>query len=128
VPMLLTPETLVELRRRFASFYDGVVASVELQLRATPRRCEVTVHCQDLEAKEGWSAIRFTMTGVDEFRFELGRFTFEVLSFGIQFVWKEKLIYLVLAPAADEVPELPDLTKNIGYVAGTSCEYEILPL
>jgi hypothetical protein len=124
----LTQETLVELRRRFVDFYDGVVARVDLQLRATPRRCEVTVHCQDLEAKDGWSAIRLTMTGVDEFRFELGRSTFEVLSFGIQFVWKETLVYMVLAPAADELPELPDLARNIGYVVGTRCDYEIIPL
>lgn len=126
--MNVTPETLAELRKRCVNFYDGVVASVNMELRATPRRCVITLHCQDLEAKAGWSALRFTMHGVDAFRFELGRYTFEVLSFGVQFVWQDKLLTMVLAPAADETPELPDLTKNIGYVIGTSCEVEILPL
>ncbi len=126
--MNLTPENLVELRQRFVDFCDGVVASVDLELRATPRRCVVTVHCKDLQVENGWSAIAFTMKGVDEFRFELGRYTFEVLSFGIQFVWKGNLVFMVLAPAAADTPALPDLTKNIAYVAGTSCEFEILPL
>lgn len=87
-----------------------------------------SVHCQDREAECGWSAIRFKMLDVDELRFELGRFTFEVLSFGIQFVWREHLVYLVLAPAADESPDLPDLSRNIGYVSGLSCEYELIPM
>jgi hypothetical protein len=38
--MLLTPENLVELRRRFVNFYDGVVASVELQLLKLVARIE----------------------------------------------------------------------------------------
>jgi|LNFM01.1.fsa_nt_gb hypothetical protein len=126
--MNLTPERLVELRSRFVNFYDGVVATVDLQLRHGPRRCVLTVHCRDTEGASGWSAIVFTMSGVDEFRFELGRYTFEVLSFGIQFAWKNELLYMVLAPNADETEDLPDLTENIAYVSGTSCEYEILPL
>jgi hypothetical protein len=126
--MDLNPQSLSELRRRFYGFYDGVVASVELQLRAQPRICVITVHCQDRESESGWSAIRFTMRGVDEFRFELGRFTFEVLSFGIRFVWQGKLVYMVLAPPADEGDDLPDLSRNIGYVSGVSCQYELIPL
>ncbi len=126
--MRLTPETLAELRHRCFEFYDGVVANVDLRLRAQPRSVVVTLHCKDRQATSGWSAVVFTMLGVDEFRFELGRFTFEVLSFGLQVVWKDELVYLVLAPAADARSELPELTKNIGYLAGTSCELEVTPL
>lgn len=126
--MTLTPERLAELRERFSNFYDGVVANIDLELRAQPRRCVVTVHCQDAQAASGWSAVAFTLEGVDAFRFELGRFTFEVLSFGLQVVWKDGLVFLVLAPAADETPALPNLATNIGYVVGTSCTVEISPL
>jgi hypothetical protein len=44
--MNLIEREVVELRRRFVNLYDGVVASVDLQLRATPHRCEVTGRCE----------------------------------------------------------------------------------
>lgn len=54
-------------------------------------------------------------------RFELGRRTFEVLSGGVQFARRENLIYVVFDAYPDDGPQLPDLGKNIGYIAAETC-------
>ncbi len=77
----------------------------------------------DRDAGSGWSRVTFHLTGVKEMRFELGRRTFEVLSSGLQIARKGNLVYLVFDAYPDDGPGLPDLSRNIAYVAAESCDW-----
>ena len=77
----------------------------------------------DRDAASGWSRVTFQLSGVKEFRFELGRKTFEVLAGGLQVAHRANLVYIVLDAYPDDGPGLPDLNKNIAYVAAESCEW-----
>jgi hypothetical protein len=114
-----------ELRERFYEFYDGVVCSVDVEMRSAPRTCEIIVQARDRSSDSGWSTVRFMVQAVSEFRFELGKRTFEVLSGGIQFGWRNGSVCIVFDAYPDDGPELPDLTRNIAYVIGESCDVEI---
>ena len=120
--MRIQPENVDEIRKRFYNFDDGVVRAVRVNIRSKPRTCEVDIEAQDMESPSGWSSICFTLLGVSEFRFELGKTTFEVLSGGIQFGWRDGAICVVLDAYPDDGEELPDLRTNIAYVIGLSCD------
>ena len=120
--MRIQPENVDDIRRRFYSFYDGVVRAVRLNISSKPRTCEVDIEAKDMESPSGWSSICLTLLDVSAFRFELGRTTFEVLSGGIQFGWRDGAICVVLDAYPDDGEELPDLRTNIAYVIGLSCD------
>lgn len=122
--MLVTPETVKLFRKRFFGFDDGVVRVVELRVRSFPRSCLIEVECMDRDAPGGWSLVTLTVHSVTACRFQLGKTAFEVLSGGIQFVWRDNVIYVVVdAHPNDGEDVLPDLTQNTAYVAGASCEW-----
>src|SRR4051812_17064107 len=94
--MLVEPANKSALAERFHNFDDGVVAEVELTMAALPRKCAVTVICQDRQSPSGWSKVRFDIYSVTEFRFQCGdKGTFEVLSGGIQLAWRDDRVYVV---------------------------------
>ena len=117
-----------EVLKRFYDFFDGVVCSVCLELRAETRRCEVVIQAQDRNAASGWSSVRFVVQDVSECRFQLGNSTFEVLSGGIQFGWVGASICVVFDAYPDDRPELPDLRTNAAYVIGGTCDIETTAL
>ena len=65
----------------------------------------------------------FELHAVKEFHSELGRRTFEVLSGGVQIALRENLVHLVFDAYPHDGPQLPDLSKNIAYIAAESCEW-----
>jgi hypothetical protein len=122
----LTPDNLSMLLHRFYNFDDAVVAHVDLALRPRPLSCTIDVHAGDRTTPGGWSAVRFVVHESNDFRFALGRTSFLVLSFGLQFIWKNGLIYVLLDAVPEGGTELPDLTNSKGYVAGKRCVWEVL--
>ena len=122
----ISPENCEAVLNRFDNFYDGVVCSIGISMRSEPTVCEVV-----LEAMEGagdglrWRRVRLAVQGLHEFKFAMGRTTFEVLSSGIQFIWKNGLVYVMIDAFPDDGPGLPDLTTNIAYVAGSRCVVEV---
>lgn len=124
----LSPESRSDLMHRFYDFYDAVVCDVEIRLRGESPACQIVVQSQDREADSGWSTVTFDVHRPSEFRFELGRTTFEVLSSGIQIAWRAGSIYLVLDAYPDDDGELPDLRTNSAYVAGAECLWAALPV
>ena len=54
--------------------------------------------------------------------------TFEFLESGVQLVWKDGQVFLLLDAHPEDGPELPDLSRNIGYAAGRECFLEVEPL
>ena len=123
----LTASDLEEFRVRFYDFNDGVVCGVELAMQSTPRTCRIRIESQDRDADSGWSYVCFEIRDVQEFRFAFGRTTFEVLSSGIQFAWRDGRVYVVLDAYPDDGPDLPDLAMNTAYVAGLSCDWSVSP-
>jgi|GEM_PF-5640128 len=121
--MRLQPEHVALFHERFADFYDGVVRKVELEVGVPSRACKIEVQCKDRDSRSGWSRVTFSVRGMKEFRFELGRTTFEVLSGGVQIDWQEDRVYVVLDAYPDDGPGLPDLAKNTAYVVGEDCEW-----
>lgn len=123
--MRIVSSNVDELRERFFEFYDGVVCSVRISLRPEPMVCEIVVHAMDSRSDSGWSAVRFVVRDLVDFRFQIGRHTFEVLSGGIQFGWRNGAICVVLDAYPDDGPGLPDLTTNSAFVIGATCDVEI---
>ena len=121
-------EMTAELLERFYQFYDGVVCSVCLELRAEPTQCVVVVQAQDRHSASGWSRVRFVVQAVSEFRFQLGKGTFEVLSGGVQLGWFGDSICVVFDAYPDDGPQMPDLRTNAAYVIGATCDVEISAL
>lgn len=121
--MIVQAADLKLFRERFYDFQDGVVCFVDLKLRATPCTCRIEIQCMDRDSASGWSTVTLNVQVVSEFRFQVGRTTFEVLSGGIQFAWRDKSIYVVLDAYPDDGTDLPDIAKNIAYVVGESCEW-----
>lgn len=121
--MRISPEHIEVLRERFSDFYDGVVKKVDLEVGIASRVCRVEVQCKDRDSRSGWSRVTFLIRDVKEFRFELGRTTFEVLSGGLQFVWQADRVYVIVDAYPDDGPGLPDLTRTAAYVAGADCEW-----
>ena len=126
--MKLTAKDLELFRDRFYDFNDGVVCEVELAVRFAPETCRIRIESKDRDSDSGWSHVCFDVQDVREFRFARGRRIFQVLSSGIQFAWRGELVYVVLDAYPDDSEDLPDLTKNIAYVAGTSCEWNAIPM
>lgn len=124
----VTPENCSKMMRRFYSFYDAVVSTVDIHLRGGARICRIVVECQDREVDSGWSTVTFEVHRPSEFRFELGRTTFEVLSSGIQIGWREGSVFLVLDAYPDDPGDLPSLRANTAYVAGDECTWQSQPL
>jgi hypothetical protein len=121
-------DNIDDLRQRFYDFYDGVVCAVRIDIRSDPRTCEIDIQAKDRDSASGWSNVRLTVRKMSEFRFQLGRTTFEVLSGGIQFGWRETSLCVVLDAYPDDGPDLPDLKTNIAYVVGASCDVDIAPV
>lgn len=121
--MQLQIEHVVLFHERFFDFYDGVVRGIELEVGVASRSCTIEVQCKDRDSPSGWARVTFAVRAVTEFRFQLGRTTFEVLSGGMQIAWCDGRVYLVLDAYPDDGPDLPDLSKNIAYVAGGDCEW-----
>ena len=119
----LIADHIALFRERFFDFNDGVVRRVEMSLGTATRSLVVEVQCMDRDADSGWSLVTFHLSGVKEFRFELGRRTFEVLSGGLQIALQRNSLYLVFDAYPDDGPELPDLNKNIAYVVAENCEW-----
>ena len=119
--MLLTPENVGPFLERFCVGYDGVVVSVSISMRPGPYTAVIVIDSKDNAASSGWSRLTFTVTRVEQFRFEVFKTTFEVLSGGIQIVWKDHLVFVVFDAYPDDGPDLPDLRKNMAYVAGEEC-------
>src|SRR4051794_28971277 len=108
---------------RFYNFDDGVICSVHVGMRAGPRTCEVIVEAMDRFSGSGWSTVRFMVHEVSEYRFQFGKkSSFEVLSGGVQFAWRNGSLYVVFDAYPDDGPQLPDLAKNMAYVIGSSCD------
>lgn len=129
--MQLYPETANAVLAEYFNCDDGVVKDVRIECGTSrsDRVCTVVAECM----KEGatpseWVRAHFRVTGVTEFRFQLVKTTFEVLSSGVQVIWKDGLVYLVLDAYPDDGPGLPDLATNIAYVAGSECHLEITSL
>lgn len=122
--MIVNVETLPLFKERFYGFYDGVVCGVELVLRSGEPVCSVCIECQDRDSASGWSDLVLEVRGVSEFRFqENAKAGFRVLTGGIQFVWRESNVYVVLDAYPDDGLGLPDLTKNSAYIVGLECEW-----
>lgn len=119
----ITKDDAAQIMARFYDFADGVVDRIELDLPG--KALAVVVLCQDAMSTTGWSSVRFLVTGVEEFRLELGKTTFEVLSSGIQFLWRQNLVYLVLDAYPDDPETSLDLTANRAFVGGLRCEMEV---
>jgi hypothetical protein len=133
-PLVLTRENLGAVLYRFWSFEDGVVRSVTLSGSGTRRTVVVVIECMDREAERirggerpGWAHVELVVRTVSQFRFELGRTTYSVLSGGIQVAWRGEKIYVVLDAYPDEPEDLPDLKTNTAFVVGESCEVRVLP-
>lgn len=124
--MRLQATDIDAIHTRFWNFYDGVVCGIEIALRGGPPSCEIEIQCKDRDSLSGWSRLRLRVNAVSRFRFELDRTTFEVLSSGIQFVWQQGVVYVVLDAFPDDGNGLPDLRTNTAYVAGESCEFEVV--
>lgn len=108
----------------FYDFGDGVSCDDGMTLRPKPPTCRIELECKDCDSPNGWASVVLTIKDVTGFRFQRVRSTFEVLPSGIQFVWQSRLLYVLLDAHLDDGPGLPDLTKNIAYVAGRECELE----
>jgi hypothetical protein len=124
------PHNVEVLRSRFSAFYDGVVCGVTTSLDRKSghsiRTCMIDLECKDQQAENEWSLVRLTIFEVSEFRFQLSRKrVFEVLSGGIQFVWQDGKLYVVLDAYPDDGPQLPDLSASIAYVVGTRCTVQV---
>lgn len=126
--MRISEENIGVVRERFYEFYDGVVCSVHVDMRSAPRCCEVVIQAKDRDSASGWSTVRFAVQKVSEFRFQLGKRTFEVLSSGIQVGWRKGSVCIVLDAYPDDGPQLPNLNDNIAYVIGESCDVEVSPV
>lgn len=126
--MKLTPESRADFMHRFYDFYDAVVCDVDIRLRGAEPACQITIQSQDREAESGWSTVTFEVRLPSEFRFELSRTTFEVLSSGLQIAWRAGCVVLVLDAYPDDAEELPDLKTNTAYVVGTRCSWTASPV
>ena len=124
--MNLASEHIPVFRDRFAGFADGVVSEFRVILKPYPQLCRLLILAQDREVRSGWSKVLFEICDVHEFRFERQRSTFEVLSSGVQFVWQRDLIFVVLDARPFDSSDLPDLSRNAAYVAGSTCTWEVL--
>ena len=96
-------------------------------MRPSPQVCRIRVTCKDRDAGSGWSDVCFDIQDVLEYRFAEGKTTFEVLSSGIQFAWRDTTVYVVLDAYPDDGRDLPDLVSNTAYVAGRSCKWSVSP-
>lgn len=121
---MITPESFSEFAERFYGFGDGIICSVNLQLRGARRICEVLVEVEDKVSPSGWSHVLFRIDNVARFRFEIERTTFEVHA-GLQFGTIGELICLVFDAYPDDRQQLPDLRTNTAYVVGTNCSVEV---
>ncbi|MCP3102042.1 hypothetical protein LZ198_24550 [Myxococcus sp. K15C18031901] len=121
--MRLQPEHVAVFHERFCDMYDGVVRKIELDVGVASRLCRIEVVCQDRDSRSGWSRVTLVVSGAKEFSFKLDKRTFEVLSDGVQFAWKDDRVFVVLDAYPDDGPGLPDLTKNTAYVAGETCDW-----
>jgi hypothetical protein len=130
--MQLSRDNIEEIRGRFFEFFDGVVRSVRIDSvegkDRTIRTCEISLDAKDRDSVRGWSRVNLRISGVSEFRFQHGRTIYEVLSDGIQVVWRENSIYVLLDANPDDNQQLRELSKNIAYVIGESCELEAVGL
>jgi|LakWasMet46_HOW7_FD_contig_21_178841_length_2082_multi_7_in_0_out_0_1 hypothetical protein len=127
--MQLFPETVGAVLSKYYNCDDGVVRSVFIDCGATEgdRVCSVVVDCMQQESAR-WVRVCFRVVGVVNFRFEITGPSFEVLSSGVQVVWKDALVYLVLDAYPDDGPGLPELADNIAYVAGRECYLDVMPI
>ncbi|MEQ1508514.1 MAG: hypothetical protein ABMB14_40155 [Myxococcota bacterium] len=102
---------------RFFQFYDAVVRRVDVDFAGGRPQCEIVIDAQDAESTSGWSRVVFRMVGVEQFRLEMGKTTFQVLSSGIQIGWHECQVFLFLDAFPDD-DELPKVSSNRAYFAG----------
>jgi hypothetical protein len=68
------------------------------------------------------------MTEVEKARVEVGATLLQILSGGIQIIWQDGLVYLVLDAYPDDGPGLPDLKKNHAYLSAKQCFLDIKPI
>lgn len=122
----LEQASIGEFLTRFYNFYDGVVRRVSVNFEANPPTCEVVVDAQDAESASGWSRVVMQVRGCSQFRLEVGRTTFEVLSSGVQVAWEDGLAFLFLDAYPDD-EGLPDTRMNQGYVAGEEILWAAVP-
>jgi hypothetical protein len=125
--MNIEPANVPYILERFFDFGDGVVRFFAVEMSSTPYRCDVHIQAMDKQSPSGWSNVRFTLKGVSEFRFQVGKRTFEVLSGGIQIGWVDGLICVVLDAFPDDGPQLPPLAANAAYVIAEKCEFSATP-
>lgn len=123
----LEQASIREFLARFYNFYDGVVRRVSVNFEADPPTCEVVVDAQDAESASGWSRVVMQVRGCSQFRLELGRTTFEVLSSGVQVAWEGGLAFLFLDAYPDD-EGLPDTGTNHGYIAGEEILWAAAPV
>jgi hypothetical protein len=112
---------------RFYGFYDGVVREITMNFESQAPACEVVVNAQDTESASGWSRVVMQVRGCSEFRLEVGRTTFEVLSSGLQVAWDRGQVFLILDAYPDD-EGLPDTQTNCGYVAGADIFWSAAPV
>lgn len=124
----ITKDNAAGFVARYGRECDGVVVSVDQILRPWPYRTTVVVDTKDAESDWAWCRVRFVVTGVKQSRFEVFKSTFEVLHGDIQIVWKEDLVYVVFDAYPFDGPGLPDLSKNMAFVAGEECYVTIEPV
>ncbi len=123
--MKLSQNHLKIFNDRLVNFYDAVIQSVTLQSGSHPQSCQIEILAKDTQSKSGWAKVRFEVSEVKQFRFEITKRTYEVLSSGIQFIWEHDKIFIILDAYPEDGDCLPDLDNNIAFVSGNHCEWEI---
>lgn len=125
----LTEANSEGFRLRFYEFFDAVVSQVSVTPRSRSNddwTCRLEIEAQD-SSTGGWALVSLQLEDVLEFTFSKGRSSFAVLSSGIQLFWSPDRLLLVLDAYPDD-PGIPDLSRNIAFVACRRCSWSVTPI
>lgn len=117
--MYINASNYEDVLGRYHQFYDGVVVEIRLLMHGQAG-CLVTIECMDRNAASGWSRVSLEIKEVSQFKFQYGKTTFEVLSSGLQFMWRGGLVTVFLDAYPDD-EGFPDLGGNNAYIVGRQC-------
>lgn len=121
-------KNVAQVLDRFYNCEDALLHSVSFALTSSPSIATATIETQDREAPGGWSTLVLTVSDVTNAQLIVGRIILQIMSNGIQIVWKDELVYLVLDAYPDDGPGLPDLAKNNAFIAGSRCSFSATPI
>ena len=105
--MEIDQKNVAQVLERFYNCEDALLHSVNFSLTSSPSIATATIETQDREALGGWSTLVLTVSDVTNAQLVVGRIILQILSNGIQIVWKDELVYLVLDAYPDDGPGLP---------------------